>query len=665
MAPGKYSFRTILLSRLLLISVPVLLVGVYITYSKARSAFLKTANQNLTESAIEKAETIEGAIDGLKINLITASDTFIIKADSKQDQQKFLERLAKKLPTQIECLQLIDLDKGQIRSSTCGKVDLGEIDRSIWLPQQEEDLLMDREKIYTKLLPSSNGEQNSQLDLLVAIPVYDFENQLRYAIEAKVSVLQKEKLEADSLEGYSAIINEAGIILTHPSSELVGKNIQEMPGAEKLDLLFANAIAGKTKSIHLLSFEGEGKELVAGYSAMASPLTAEKGTKWVVLAFTPLDDALSDLKEIKKVLVIMTLALLGASILGILYVARELALPLEQLRDYAINKQNLESDAVIPQDFRIKEFQQLAMALNETVEKLATAWQEAKNANQLKIEFLRTTSHELRNPLNGIIGCISVVKEDLCDGAAEEKEFLQKAYRAANHLKGIIEDILDMAKIEAGKLSVTTESVNLNKIIQEVVELQAVGIKNRGLELKVSQEKENILVSADRGKLKQVLINAISNAVKFTQSGSISVTTEIKTVEHISDFKLENLQKNGDLIQKSDRPRVIVRVKDTGIGIDPERQSKLFRPFVLVDGSTTRKFGGTGLGLAISHKLMELMGGNITLYSEGLGKGTTVTITLLLAAKNESSKVKNDIVEVNTMDFSPNNIRNYSSDKDI
>lgn len=665
MAPGKYSFRTILLSRLLLISVPVLLVGVYITYSKARSAFLKTANQNLTESAIEKAETIEGAIDGLKINLITASDTFIIKADSKQDQQKFLERLAKKLPTQIECLQLIDLDKGQIRSSTCKKVDLGEIDRSIWLPQQEEDLLMDREKIYTKLLPSSNGEQNSQLDLLVAIPVYDFENQLRYAIEAKVSVLQKEKLEADSLEGYSAIINEAGIILTHPSSELVGKNIQEMPGAEKLDLLFANAIAGKTKSIHLLSFEGEGKELVAGYSAMASPLTAEKGTKWVVLAFTPLDDALSDLKEIKKVLVIMTLALLGASILGILYVARELALPLEQLRDYAINKQNLESDAVIPQDFRIKEFQQLAMALNETVEKLATAWQEAKNANQLKIEFLRTTSHELRNPLNGIIGCISVVKEDLCDGAAEEKEFLQKAYRAANHLKGIIEDILDMAKIEAGKLSVTTESVNLNKIIQEVVELQAVGIKNRGLELKVSQEKENILVSADRGKLKQVLINAISNAVKFTQSGSISVTTEIKTVEHISDFKLENLQKNGDLIQKSDRPRVIVRVKDTGIGIDPERQSKLFRPFVLVDGSTTRKFGGTGLGLAISHKLMELMGGNITLYSEGLGKGTTVTITLLLAAKNESSKVKNDIVEVNTMDFSPNNIRNYSSDKDI
>ena len=665
MAPGKYSFRTILLSRLLLISVPVLLVGVYITYSKARSAFLKTANHNLTESAIEKAETIEGAINGLKINLITASDTFIIKADSKQDQQKFLERLAKKLPAHIECLQLIDLDKGQVRCSTCGKVDLGEIDRSIWLPEQEEDLLMDRENIYTKLLPSSNGEQNSQLDLLVAIPVYDFENQLRYAIEAKVSILQKEKLELDSLEGYPAIINEAGIILTHPSSELVGKNIQEMPDAEKLDLLFANAIAGKTKSIHLLSFDGEGKELVAGYSSMVSPLTAEKGTKWVVLAFTPLDHALSDLKEIKKVLVIMTLALLGGSILGILYVARELALPLEQLRDYAINKQNLESDAVIPQDFRIKEFQQLAMALNETVEKLATAWQEAKNANQLKIEFLRTTSHELRNPLNGIIGCISVVKEDLCDGAAEEKEFLQKAYRAADHLKGIIEDILDMAKIEAGKLSVTTESVNLNKIIQEVLELQAVGIKNRGLELKVSQEKENILVSADRGKLKQVLINAISNAVKFTQSGSISITTEIKAVEHISDFKLENLQKNGDLIQKSDQPRVIVRVKDTGIGIDPERQSKLFRPFVLVDGSTTRKFGGTGLGLAISHKLMELMGGNITLYSEGLGKGTTVTITLLLATKNESSKVKNDTVEINTMDFSPNNIQNYSSDKDI
>ncbi|MGF1487183.1 MAG: ATP-binding protein [Prochloraceae cyanobacterium] len=648
MALGKYSFRTILLSRLLLISVPVLLVGVYVTYRKARSAFLKTAHQNLTESAIRKTQSISGSIEALQTNLITASDTLVIKADWQEDQQKFLARLARKLPTQIQCLQLTDLETGKIRASTCGQTAIGTIEADFWSARKEEDILIDREKVYTRALPAK--DLRSQLDLLVAAPVYNFENQLRYALVAKASILQKEQLEPASLDGYPVIINESGFILAHPIDNLVGKNIREMPGAEKLDLLLKNAIAGKTESIHLLCFEGEENELVAGYNGMSSPLTPEKGQKWVVLAFTPLDDALSELKEIKTILVVMTLALLGATVLGILYVASELALPIEKLRDYAINKQNLESNAVIPQDFRIKEFHQLAMALNETLEKLETAWQEAKNANQLKIEFLRTTSHELRNPLNGIIGCISVVKEDLCDGAAEEKEFLQKAYKAANHLKGIIEDILDMAKIEAGKLSVNKESVNLNKIIQEVLELQAVGIKNKGLELNVSEARDNIIVSADRGKLKQVLINAISNSVKFTPSGSIDVITTIEKKENLSG---------------GDRQKVTVIVKDTGIGIDPQRQTKLFRPFVLVDGSTTRKFGGTGLGLAISHKLMELMGGNITLYSDGLGKGTTVTITLLLAAEDESSKVRSDIVESTTMDFSPNNILNYSSDKDI
>ncbi len=667
MAPGKYSFRTILLSRLLLISVPVLLVGVYVTYRKARSAFLDTAHKNLTESAIRKAESIDRSIEALQSNLITASNTQVIKTTWKEDQQKFLEQLATKLPTKIDCLQLTDLETGEITASTCGDRSISSIEnRNIWSLKQKEEVLIDLDKIYTKVLPARDRDRNSQLDLLVAAPVYDFEGKLRYALCAKTSILQKQEVEPASLDGYPVIINQAGIILAHPILQRVGKNIREMPDAQKLEILLKSAIAGNEDSIHLFSFEREGVELVVGYAAIESPITDDRGKQWVVLAFTPLKDALSELKEIKAVLVIMTLALLGASILAICYIARELALPIERLTDYAIKRQNLQSDAVIPQDCHIKEFDRLSMSLNETLKKMQAAWQEAENANQLKIEFLRTTSHELRNPLNGIIGCISVVKEDLCDGAAEEKEFLQKAYKAANHLKGIIEDILDMAKIEAGKLSVISESVNLERIIQEVVELQAIGIKNKGLELNMFHERENITVSDDRGKLKQVLINAISNAVKFTQFGSISITTKIETVEEISASKSKPTNINNfEPIEKSQGKRVIVTVKDTGIGIDPERQSKLFRPFVLVDGSTTRQFGGTGLGLAISRKLMKLMGGDISLFSEGVGKGTTVKITLLLAPEAESSNGKNDFLENSTMDFSPNNVFNYSSDKDI
>ena len=654
MAQGKYSFRSILLSRLLLISVPVLLVGVYVTYRKARSAFLKTAHQNLTENAIAKAESIDRSIEALQSNLITASETLVIKADWQEDQQKFLDRLSKKLSTQIECLQLQDLETGKIRASTCGDLPIYQIDTDLWSPQQPEDSIpIDRDKVYTKILPASNQNQNFELNLLAAAPVYDFEGKLRYGFFAKASIIQKKQLESIISDGYPAIINESGEIIAHPRAEFVGKNIQEIPEARKVKELLESAIAGNRDRIELFSFGKEEVKFLAGYTAISSPVSEDRNTKWIVISFTPLNKALLELKDIQIVLAIMTLALLATSILVMLYVARELAGPIEKLRDYAINKQNLESEAVTPQDFQIKEFAQLSTALNETLEKLQGAWQEAENANQLKIEFLRTTSHELRNPLNGIIGCISVVKEDLCDGAAEEKEFLQKAYQAANHLKGIIEDILDMAKIEAGKLSVITESIDLNRVIQEALELQAIGIKNKGLELNLSEERENIIVKADRGKLKQVLINAISNAVKFTQSGSINVTTTIETESDPSE-------------PDTDRQVVIVKIRDTGIGIIPERQSKLFRPFVLVDGSTTRKFGGTGLGLAISRKLMELMGGNITLFSQGLGKGTTVTITLLLVPQSELENGKgNRIDTTTTMDFSPNNILNYSSDKDI
>lgn len=666
MPTGRYSFRTILLSRLLLLSVPVLLVGVYITYSKARAAFLQTAQQNLTESAIRKSESINQSIEALQSNLITASDTLVIKADWQEDQQRFLERLAEKLPTQIHCLQLKDIATDEIRASTCGNEAIAKVSTSQW-QQKQEQVLSDRTEIYTDFYLGSDRTRNSQLDLLLVAPVYDFQDRLRYALYVKTSVLQQERVEQGSLEGYPVVINEQGVILAHPISQRVGRHISEMPDATRLENLLQSAIAGQKDYIHLFFFEKRDRELVAGYSAIPSPITNEKNQKWVILAFTPLSSALSALKEIKTVLVILTVALIGASVLATVYISRELARPLERIRDYAINEHNLRSKARVPQNFNIREFEELSVALNETLDRLQAAWEEAENANQLKIEFLRTTSHELRNPLNGIIGCISVVMEDLCDGAEEEKEFLQKAYKAADHLKGIIEDILDMAKIEAGKLSLNPESVNLNKVIQEVVELQAVGAKNKGLELKVSQAREDIIVTADRGKLKQVLINAISNAVKFTQVGSIVVNTTIEKVEKIPKFQTEN---NGDNNSKivpeiSAQEKVVIRVKDTGIGIDPERQSKLFRPFVLVDGSTTRQFGGTGLGLAISRKLMELMGGDIALYSEGLGKGTTVTIVLLLAppADEENNNGKRTTGPT-TMDYS-NSIFNYSSDKDI
>jgi signal transduction histidine kinase len=301
-------------------------------------------------------------------------------------------------------------------------------------------------------------------------------------------------------------------------------------------------------------------------------------------------------------------------------------------------------------------------------EEIVSAWKEAQNANQLKNEFLATTSHELRTPLNGIINCIRLVKEGYCDSKEEEIEFLEQADDAAIHLLKIINDVLDISKIEAGKLSVTLEKVNLQKILGEVIDLQTVPIQRKGLQFKTPVWQENMFVHADLAKLKQVLLNVLGNAVKFTESGTIEIEVTIeqegkltRSPDKITPLPIQNqdlliakttaeTKQNGDRTSSTEMPnddldnqsdnnlspssvinrKVIITFSDTGVGIDPNQQDKLFRPFVMVDGSTTRKFGGTGLGLAISRNLIELMGGTIALYSAGEGQGTTVTISLPL-----------------------------------
>jgi signal transduction histidine kinase len=354
-----------------------------------------------------------------------------------------------------------------------------------------------------------------------------------------------------------------------------------------------------------------------------------------------------------------------------------LARPLEKLRDYALNESKLHSSDRIPHNFKIRELDQLSEALDGMIirlrdwaEELETAWKEAQAANQLKNEFLANTSHELRTPLNGIIGCLRLVRDGFCDDREEELDFLQRADDAAIHLLGIINDVLDIAKIEAGKLTVEVEPVNLRKLLSEVINLQAVPIGQKGIEFNTNDLHELIAVRADPAKLKQVLLNVVGNAVKFTDVGSITISTRIEAVAPSTAFttrpqqdasidsdSLPALNKtptrekeratalynsleagDGGSISKdegngSPSPgftsfQVVVSVKDTGIGIDPTQQHKLFRPFVMVDGSTTRKVGGTGLGLAISRNLIELMGGNINLSSNGEGQGTTVEIAL-------------------------------------
>jgi two-component system, NarL family, sensor histidine kinase BarA len=668
--PGQTSFRRILLSRLLLLSVPVLLLGVYVTYKKARSVLLQTARQNLKESAVRQGERIEDAIAALQANLVTASEAAVLKSQSSAAYQQFINQLAQQLPTQVQCVQLSDLKTNTLVASTCGQQALSQVPTNFW-SQQKNQLLLDRSQVYVEaLLPqnlsprtttkTARSNPATQLNLVLSAPVYNSTGQLQYALSIESALLKSKGVPRGSLSGYPVAIDQTGRILTHPSVEFVGRNIQNIKpdmDAKTLQYIVSKAIAGQQHIGRLYGFDEKRTELLAGYTAIASPLTSQANQKWVILSITSFDSALAGRKDIQQVLFILTCGLIAACFLATMYISRALARPLERLRDYALNDSHLHSTDRIPHNLNIREFNQLAEALDGMIERLRhwaeeleEAWKEAQTANQLKNEFLANTSHELRTPLNGIIGCLRLVRDGFCDDREEELDFLQRADDAAIHLLGIINDVLDIAKIEAGKLSVEMEPVDLHKLLNEVINLQSVPIQQKGLEFHTNDIHEAIAVYADPAKLKQVLINVVGNAVKFTDSGSIKIETRIEPVSNtpsspahaggVKEEKLSFLKEDRKTAlpsapssNDSTRPimlstQVAIVVTDTGIGIDPSQQHKLFRPFVMVDGSTTRKCGGTGLGLAISRNLMELMGGNITLFSEGDERGTTVEITL-------------------------------------
>ncbi len=662
---GQSSFRRILLSRILLLSVPVLLVGEYVTYRKARSTLLETARQNLTESAVRKAETIEQWAKSLKSNLIGASESSMLQSVDPKDYQKFIAQLGQRLPAQVDCLQLTDLQTNQVIASTCGQQPIQSLPANFWPPVQQQQTLLDDKSVYISLslphqrqgkandqnvalaaedFPAAGKEgSDSQASLVLSAPVYisrGNSRQLSYALSLQSALPVQTSAPKGSLAGYTVAIDQDGTILAHPNINRVGGNINAEADAARLKSIVRRAIAGGQAFLHLFSFERNGVELLAGYAAIPSPSTKQENSKWIILAVSRLDYALSGLEEIQQVLFNLIVGLVAASIIATLYLSRDLARPLEKLRDYALKLDvDTEAPQAVPQNFQIREFNQLSEALNSMVQRLRSwakdlevatkeaqvATKEAQVANQLKDEFMGNISHELRTPLNRIINSIQFVRDDLCDDGDEEMEYLQEAHDSSMELLNIINDILDIAKIEAGIFAINLKVVDITQVLQDAIDLQAPKIEEKGLKLSGLEPHAPIIVRADPEKLKEVFVHVLSNAVKFTESGSISISVRLESRKKSASLNGSAESTTG---QGGQRDWVVVTIKDTGIGIAPEQQQKLFQPFVMVDGSRTRSFGGNGLGLALSLRIMESMSGSVTLDSAGENQGTAVMISL-------------------------------------
>lgn len=276
----------------------------------------------------------------------------------------------------------------------------------------------------------------------------------------------------------------------------------------------------------------------------------------------------------------------------------------------------------------IEERKALKKKLQEKNEELTLVNMQLESADKLKTEFLANTSHELRTPLNAIIGFLKLILDGLCESREEELEFIDNAYVSSKSLLTLINDVLDIAKIEAGKMTLDLEEVDIESVFNELYILTHVQASQKGLELKyVPPENSDIHVRADYAKLRQILLNLVGNSIKFTEKGSITVTAEPHPEKGYVTFK----------------------VVDTGIGIPKEKQQKLFHKFVQADGSTTRKYGGTGLGLTITRSLVRLMGGIITMESAGENCGACVSFTVPIFT-NENSETTRIDVPANTDD---------------
>jgi signal transduction histidine kinase len=245
----------------------------------------------------------------------------------------------------------------------------------------------------------------------------------------------------------------------------------------------------------------------------------------------------------------------------------------------------------------------------DLVNKLKENNLQLERANRLKSEFLASVSHELRTPMNAIIGYTKLMLDGL-DGDLTEQQTadLERVVQAADNLLGLINGLLDLAKIEAGKMELNLEEVDVAVVIDDVMDLVHPSADAKSLSIRAEVPAALPTAWADRARVRQVLVNLIANAVKFTEHGGVTIRASV-----VDGW-------------------ITMAVVDTGVGISPEAQTYIFEEFRQADASTTRRYGGTGLGLAISRRLIALHGGRIWVEST-VGVGSSFLFTLPVRAR--------------------------------
>jgi len=617
------------------ISVAFLMVGVgpLIFFGAQRvSALFETQNTSIQQKHEPMAESLAQAIYGYLLDQTSAlqstasqiesdNDSGIAKLNSLGFSPAHLnEELAAPHSAQPALLQLYVGTLAGQAVAAAPPAGVG-VDYSDW--NYVKEVLNPR-----RIGPKYSDVVRSQGDasvaaVVIAVPILDARRSLVGFLAATVNLSEVQRLSTYSrigLNGQAVVVDRRGRVIAHPRDDwrVAAKDLSSSG-------IFQQSLGQETGVSWYTDPDGSTPR-AAGFATV--PVVG-----WKVWVSQPVAELRSELTPlILSTIEWLLVAIVLALVLGFL-AAAWITRPVDELTQAAtrIAQGDFVTPLKVRERFAAKELRALARTFNQMALQLSGAYQtleekvsqrtselqaanqELARANKLKSEFLANVSHELRTPLSAIIGFSQILLDGI-DGPVneEQKQDISQVNKSGQSLLALINQILDLSKIEAGKMELTLERVDLPALISSVLDSISPLAQAKGLQIDTRFAPGLPALEADAGRLKQIVINLLSNAVKFTERGHIEI-----------------------LAQPSGR-MVRIAVKDTGIGISAESQKVIFEEFVQGDGSSTRRHGGTGLGLSIVRRLVEMHGGAITVLSEP-GLGSTFTFTVPAWASGQAA----------------------------